>query len=180
MRRAALRAALGTRREENEMKRDVTAALAALVAALIILPTAFAVEVFHDSRIVFPIDTIAYVSCGNGGEGEEVHLVGEVVLTRTVIDADGRFIRFVTSSTSDLTGYGATSGHLYRQAGIVVQNQVYGLPSGGNAYHFTISVRLIEQGTGVVFTSFAYFTFVVDEDGTVRVEKSAYRSECGG
>lgn len=100
-------------------------------------------------RSVVPFQTSMFVSCANGGVGENVNLSGTLeISTHTLTDADGGLNVRSMVRPSQVTGLGEATGVAYRGHGLTSMHETY-YPAGQSAAGSMLNiVRIIGQGKG--------------------------------
>jgi hypothetical protein len=114
---------------------------------------------------VIPIAFVQFVSCANGGTGEEVLLNGNLHdLFHVTLDANGGFHLTVLDNPQGVTGTGLTTGDTYRGTG-VTQSTFSG--TVGFEETFVNNFRIIGPGSGNNLLVHDSFHITVNPDGTV-------------
>jgi hypothetical protein len=100
-------------------------------------------------RIVVPFQASMFVSCANGGTGENVDLQGELeISTHTLEGADGSVQVRSMVRPSLVQGLGSVTGVTYRGHGLTIMNE-NSYPDGQLAGEtFLNIVRIIGSGKG--------------------------------
>lgn len=97
---------------------------------------------------VMPFNQSVWISCANGGAGEDVALSGELVVTNhEVTDADGGSHTRQMMRPQRVTGVGATSGKKYQGTGMGFWSDGQ-TSDGGSVYTYVQNFRIIGQGPG--------------------------------
>jgi len=150
--------------------RLVAVSLLALVALLPGVAGARATTI--QDREIVPFETVAFIDCP--GIAEEIHLTGELLLlSTTVVDANGGFHARFTLVPRHVRGVGLTSGTTYKAVGgdrshfnvaasglplVFTNTDMFNLVSqGGTAnqqFRFTFHIRIGADGTEMVVDHF--------------------------
>lgn len=134
-----------------------------------------AAETFTVSSI-FPIDIVVFVSCANGGAGEEVQLSGYLHdVFHVTFTSGGRFRLTFSDNPQGVSGLGLTTGAKYQGTGITRDS------SGGQIGledTFVNNFRIVGQGPGNNYLVHENFHITVLADGTVTSFHDNFSVEC--
>jgi hypothetical protein len=128
------------------------------------------------STIGVPFDIAVYVECGNGGNGELVHLTGSTNFTYNISWTEHGFTYGYHSNTYQISGVGLESGEVFSGSGNT-SGQVFG--SWANDHwvsNFTDQLKI--RGTNTSFTLKRTFHLTVSPDDQVTVEFDHYEEVC--
>jgi hypothetical protein len=149
---------------------------AAMVTILLQQQQAYAqAETFTENER-FPIDEELFVECAAGGEGEFVHLTGEIhaVFHVTFDSAGGAHLK-IHGNAKGISGTGLTTGDKYQATG--ASNLELNIKVGAEATDVN-NFHIIGQGNGNNFLLHQTFHVTVNPDGTVTAFVDNFRSEC--
>jgi hypothetical protein len=153
-------------------------ALAALVAVLgfAALSSAGGGATSTTTNSVFPIALVVFVSCANGGAGEDVALTGNLHdLFHVTLDGTGGFHLRALDNPQGVAGTGLTTGDKYQGTG-VTQFTLNG--KVGLTETFVDNFRIIGQGPGNNFLVHENFHVTVNPNGTVTSLHDNFTVEC--
>jgi hypothetical protein len=130
-------------------------------------------------QLTLPLNKTVWVSCANGGLGEDVALTGELELRiHTTEDANGGVRVASHVRPSQVAGVGSVTGAKYRgNGGTIINEHVYpgGLPS---AYKFVNNFRIIGQGPGNNLHVHIVIHQNWDENGQLTADVSLDHNDC--
>ena len=114
-----------------------------------------------------PVDQYVWVSCGNGGAGETVHVTGDIRYDmQSFQDASGVYHLSIKSNVSGLTAVGLTSGTFFR--GMMAEH------INGRADDYLSSdnrgtdiIRFAAQGSGDSYSLMVTTHYIVDQGNYV-------------
>jgi hypothetical protein len=157
----------------------IVSALALLGAAIVTIPLqqqAYAQATTVTSRERFRFDAELLVPCAAGGEGELVHLTGELhALFHVTLDSAGGGHAKIHINTEGLIGTGLTTGDKYHghqviKTGINVKK--------GVQVTQVITLHIIGQGNAPNFLGHLTLHTTVNPDGTVTADVSNLQIKC--
>lgn len=100
-------------------------------------------------RSVVPFQASMFVSCANGGTGENVDLVGELeISTHTLEGDDGSLQVRSMVRPSQVQGLGSVTGTTYRGHGLTVMNERSYADGKAAGETYINIVRIVGQGKG--------------------------------
>ena len=160
------------------MKKAALRGLTAIAVALGLLagvaPNASADMVENTTH---PLDFTQFVSCANGGAGEDVHLTGEFhTVFAVTTDGSGAFHVVFTGNSQNLSGVGLTTGDSYRGVDQFAQTVLNVAPPV--ILTETTTFNLIGQGPGNNLTTHFVFHLTIDANGTARSEVVESSVDC--
>jgi hypothetical protein len=130
------------------------------------------------SSVVVPLDIVAFVSCANGGAGEEVAVSGNLhVLTHTTLLESGKVTAKSHFQPQGVAGVGAETGDIYRATG-VTQDMVVLNGNPPLSTTFVNNFRIIGPGPGNNFTAHQVVHITVNAKGEVTATVDAGKTEC--
>ena len=124
-----------------------------------------------------PMNRIYYVSCANGGNGEDVELTGNLNVVQKLIVNDNRFTYTYHINPQGLTGLGLTSGEKF-----VASGGSNGTQSGlleNQQFTTTVTEQLRIVGASTTFLVRYKFHVTVTPDGVYTSSISEEQSDCG-
>ena len=98
------------------------------------------------SNVVVPTDFVDFVTCGNGGAGEQVHITGDlhVILSTSV---NGNHVSTKAHFQPDkLVAVGLVTGTVYQMHGVTQQRSEANLNNNQGQLDFVNNFRLITKG----------------------------------
>ena len=100
-------------------------------------------------QLTLPLSRTIWVSCANGGVGEDVAIAGELeIRTHSVEDDNGAVHLMTHVRPSRVVGVGEVSGLKYRGTGGTFQGEIYAADGSPRVYSFVNNFRIIGQGPG--------------------------------
>jgi hypothetical protein len=168
------------------MNQNTTMAVIAIVTALALLGVvivtiplqqqAYAQATTFTEREWIPFDSEDFVPCAAGGEGEVVHLTGELhLLIRATVDSADGFHFKSHINAQGLSGTGLTTGDKYQSPFVAnfERNSKVGVENT-----LALNLRIIGQGNGNNFLLHVTVHETVHPDGTVTAFVDNFRIEC--
>jgi len=130
-----------------------------------------------DITSVVPMDRIYYVSCANGGDGEEVAVSGNLNVVMKLITNENRVTFTYHINPQGLTGLGLTTGERFVASGGSNGTQSGVLENGQFTTTFTEQLRIV--GASATFLVRYKFHVTITPDGVYTVSTSEEQSACG-
>ena len=128
-------------------------------------------------QIVSVISLTRFVSCANGGEGEDVLLSGSFhSVFHVSLDGAGGAHVVVVHNPQGISGIGLTTGATYQ--GVGASPQDISTVRVGEEHTSVVNMRIIGQGPGNNFTIHDNAHTTVLADGTVTSFHDNFRIEC--
>lgn len=128
------------------------------------------------STVAVPYDWTVYVSCGNGGAGEYVHITGSTNFVYTLSWTDHGFTYGYHANTYKIQGVGLTSGNTYVGSGFT---EGQSLGSWVNEqWIFTLVDQLKLVGPNGSFTVRNTYHVTENPDGTVENRLVDHDTSC--
>jgi len=147
-----------------------------LMVALLGPGSAFAAAETFTSSLDFPLDILVYVSCANGGAGEEVQLTGSLHdVFHVTFTSNGRSSISVSDNPQGVSGYGLTTGVQYQGTGITRFSSGIQI---GSEDTFVNNFRIIGQGTDNNYLVHENFHITVNANGTLTAYHDNFSIEC--
>lgn len=126
---------------------------------------------------VVPMNRIYYVSCANGGNGEDVELSGNLNVVQKLTVNNNRFTYTYHINPQGLTGLGLTSGERFVASGGSNGTQSGLLENQQFTTTFTEQLRIVSAST--TFLVRYKFHVTVTPDGVYTSSISEEQSDCG-
>jgi hypothetical protein len=124
----------------------------------------------------FPINVFVFVSCANGGAGEDVVLSGTLHdLFHTTSDGAGGFHVTTHDNPQGVSGVGQVTGAKYQGTGVT--RSEFNLKAGQEST-FVNNFRIIGQGPDNNFLVHDNFHVTVNANGTVTASHDNFQIEC--
>jgi hypothetical protein len=155
---------------------------AVLFAAMLVLATAGGAlggGPLEDVNIRQPLDMFVWVPCADDGNGEVVHLTGELhVLLQATVDANGGLHITSHDQPMGVSGVGLTTGAAYRGTG-VTRDHTTSL-NGGAPYLYTYvnNFRIVGQGRGNNFLVHQTVHITINANDEVTAQFDHSSAEC--
>ena len=166
---------MNTFRKGLKLRLSVLVIVMLMVALLGPGSASAAAETFTVSSI-FPIDLVVFVSCANGGAGEEVQLSGYLHdVFHVTFASNGRSSISVSDNPQGVSGYGLTSGAQYRGTGITRFSSAIQI---GSEDTFVNNFRIVGQGSDNNYLVHENFHITVNPNGTVTSFHDNFSVEC--
>ena len=123
-----------------------------------------------------PYSSLQFVSCANGGAGEDVLLEGSLHnVSRATEASNGNFSVTLHSNPQGITGTGQITGDKYQGTG----SSIFRFSTGpGGRETITEAFLVVGPGPDNNFTIHAIFHVTVNADGTVTSEVDSFSTEC--
>ena len=128
-------------------------------------------------NLKMPLDMTFFVPCALGGQGEDVHLSGDLhTVIHVTRDAHDTYHIEQHYQPQGISGVGMTSGAQYQATGITRSSEnVVGMP-----YNYTLvnNFRIIGQGAGNNFLLHETFHITVNANGELTAVADNYSVDC--
>ena len=138
-----------------------------------------ALSVVTSTNLTRPFSASLWIPCANGGVGEMVRLLGEVVIqVHTTVDDNGGVHSLTHARPSRVVGVGAVTGLVYRGTGgtFVHENEDSdGFPS---TYSYGNIFRIIGQGPGNNLMMHIVVHQTVNANGEITAEVDLTNQSC--
>ncbi len=128
-------------------------------------------------NLTVPTDLSIPIPCALGGQGEDVHLAGDLhVVLHFTIDASGGYHLDEHYQAQDITGVGMTSGVKYKATGVTRSSENFRfLPY---SYTFVNNFRLIGEGPGNNLLLHETFHITFNGNGELTAVADNYGVDC--
>lgn len=164
------------------MKRmKIYAATVIWAMSMLVLPTAVSAKAFHTKdNVQVPLNQTVFVSCANGGAGEEVELSGtlHILLILTMSDS-GRVTMKSHFQPQGVSGIGLTTGDSYRATGVTQETRTFDdFDDFPLEFTFVNNFRIIGQGPGNNFLVHETTHVTYNANGELTASHSTTSMEC--
>ena len=136
-----------------------------------------AASVFTDN-IVIPTDLLVFVSCADGGAGEEVLLSGNLHIVTHLAVNGNRFVFKDHFQPQGISGVGLTTGDKYQATGVTQDRFSGSFVNGQFSETFVNNFRIIGEGPGNNFLVHETFHVTITANGLVTVEVDRFTTSC--
>lgn len=136
-----------------------------------------AASVFTDN-IRIPTDLFVFVSCADGGAGEEVLLSGNLhIVTHLTINGN-RFVFKEHFQPQGIRGVGVSTGDKYQATGVTQDRFVGSFVNGQFSETFVNNFRIVGESTGNNFLVREAFHVTINANGVVTVLVDNFTTSC--
>jgi hypothetical protein len=126
------------------------------------------------SSINVPESVTAFVSCANGGAGEEVEVTGNLhILTHTTVSNSGAMVTKSHFQPQGMSGVGQVTGDKYQATGVTQETF-----HGTGTFTFVNNFRFIGQGSGNNFLAHEVLHVTINANGDVTATAGNLSIEC--